>query len=43
MRAIVDRVVDAYGPVVGGIENDVDEIENEVSGVFPMFKRRGWI
>jgi magnesium transporter len=30
MHAILDRVVDDYGPVVAGIENDIDEIENEV-------------
>ena len=28
--AILDRVVDDYAPVVAGIENDIDEIENEV-------------
>jgi magnesium transporter len=31
-HAIVDRIVDDYGPVVAGIENDIDEIENEVFG-----------
>ena len=31
-RAILDRVVDDDGPVVAGIENDIDEIENEVFG-----------
>ena len=30
MHAILDRVVDDYSPVVAGIENDIDEIENEV-------------
>jgi len=30
VHAIVDRVVDDYAPVLTGIENDVDEIENEV-------------
>jgi magnesium transporter len=30
VHAIVDRVVDDYMPVVRGIENDIDEIENEV-------------
>ena len=30
LHAIVDRVVDDYGPVVAGIENDIDEIEDEV-------------
>ena len=26
----MDRVVDDYGPVVAGLENDVDEIEDDV-------------
>lgn len=30
MHAIVDRVVDDYAPVVAGIENDIDEIEDDV-------------
>jgi magnesium transporter len=30
LYAIMDRVVDDYAPVVGGLENDVDEIETEV-------------
>jgi magnesium transporter len=30
VHAIVDRVVDDYGPVVAGVENDIDEIEGEV-------------
>lgn len=30
LHAVIDRVVDDYGPVVGGIENDIDEIEDEV-------------
>jgi magnesium transporter len=32
LHAIIDRVVDGYGPVVAGVENDVDEIEDEVFG-----------
>ena len=28
--AIIDHVVDGYEPVVAGLENDIDEIENEV-------------
>jgi magnesium transporter len=32
LHAIMDRVVDDYAPVVAGIENDVDEIEDEVFG-----------
>lgn len=30
VHAIVDRVVDDYMPVVAGIENDIDEIEDQV-------------
>jgi magnesium transporter len=30
LHAIMDRVVDDYAPVVAGVENDVDEIEDEV-------------
>ncbi len=32
LHAIMDRVVDDYGPVVAGLENDIDEIEDEVFG-----------
>jgi len=32
LHAIMDRVVDDYQPVVAGVENDVDEIEDEVFG-----------
>ena len=32
LHAIMDRVVDDYAPVVAGVENDVDEIEDEVFG-----------
>ena len=32
VHAICDRVVDDYEPVVLGIENDIDEIENELFG-----------
>jgi magnesium transporter len=32
LYAILDRVVDDYGPVVAGLENDIDEIESEVFG-----------
>ncbi|UWF77453.1 MULTISPECIES: magnesium/cobalt transporter CorA [Microbacterium] len=30
LYAIVDEVVDEYGPVVAGLENDIDEIESEL-------------
>jgi magnesium transporter len=33
LHAIMDRVVDDYAPVVAGMENDIDEIEDEVFGV----------
>ena len=40
VHAILDRVVDDYGPVVAGIENDIDEIEDEVFGESPNVSRR---
>lgn len=30
LYAILDQVVDEYGPVVAGVENDVDEIEDQL-------------
>src|ERR671911_3235370 len=30
LHAIMDRVLDDYEPVVSGVENDIDEIEDEV-------------
>jgi magnesium transporter len=33
LHAIMDRVVDDYGPVIAGVEHDIDEIEDEVFGV----------
>ena len=38
--AIVDHVVDGYEPVVAGLENDIDEIENEVFGGSATVSRR---
>ena len=32
LHAIMDRVVDDYAPVIAGVENDIDEIEDEVFG-----------
>jgi magnesium transporter len=32
LHAIMDHVVDGYAPVVAGVENDVDEIEDQVFG-----------
>jgi magnesium transporter len=40
LHAIVDRVVDDYGPVVDGLENDIEEIETEVFGGNPSVSRR---
>ncbi|WP_459644801.1 magnesium and cobalt transport protein CorA [Kineococcus sp. NUM-3379] len=40
LYAILDAVVDGYGPVVAGLENDVDEIETEVFGGDPEVSRR---
>jgi magnesium transporter len=38
--AIVDYVVDGYQPVVAGLENDIDEIEDEVFGGSATVSRR---
>ncbi len=40
LYAVLDEVVDGYGPVVAGLENDVDEIEIEVFGGDPRASRR---
>ena len=41
LYAIVDQVVDEYGPVVAGLENDIDEIENQLfKGGDPAVARR---
>jgi magnesium transporter len=40
LHAIMDRVVDDYAPVVAGVENDIDEIEDEVFGVGADVSRR---
>jgi magnesium transporter len=40
LRAIVERVVGDYGPVVEGLENDIDEIESEVFAGNPGVSRR---
>jgi magnesium transporter len=40
VHAILDRVVDDYAPVVAGVENDIDEIEDEVFGGNPDVSRR---
>ncbi len=40
LYAILDRVVDGYYPVVAGLGNDIDEIENEVFSGDPQVSRR---
>ena len=40
VHAILDRVVDDYGPVVAGLENDIDEIEDDVFDGSPNASRR---
>jgi magnesium transporter len=40
LYAIMDRVVDDYGPVVAGLETDIDEIETEVFGGSAGVSRR---
>ena len=40
LHAIMDRVVDDYGPVVYGLDNDIQEIEEEVFGGRPDVSRR---
>jgi magnesium transporter len=40
LYAILDQVVDEYGPVVAGLENDIDEIEDQVFAGEPAVSRR---
>lgn len=40
LYTIMDRVVEDYGPVIEGLENDIDEIETEVFGGNPGVSRR---
>ncbi|MDQ4047513.1 MAG: magnesium and cobalt transport protein CorA [Actinomycetota bacterium] len=40
LYAILDEVVDQYEPVVLGLENDIDEIEDELFGADPDVARR---
>jgi magnesium transporter len=40
LYAAVDQVVDEYGPVVAGLENDIDEIEDQVFDGDPAVSRR---
>lgn len=40
LYAVLDEVVDGYGPVIAGLENDIDEIENQLFGGEPAVSRR---
>ena len=40
LYAILDQVVDEYGPVMAGLENDIDEIENQLFNGDPKVSRR---
>ncbi|WP_211878778.1 magnesium and cobalt transport protein CorA [Pseudarthrobacter albicanus] len=40
LYAIVDQVVDEYEPVAAGLENDIDEIEDELFAADPGVSRR---
>jgi magnesium transporter len=40
LYAILDKVVDGYAPVVGGLQADIDEIETEVFRGDPRVSRR---
>ena len=40
LYAILDQLVDEYAPVVAGLENDIDEIEDELFDGVPAVSRR---
>ena len=40
LYALLDEVVDDYAPVVAGLENDIDEIEDELFAESPAVSRR---
>jgi len=40
LYAVLDAVVDGYGPVVDGVQHDIDEIETQVFGGDPKVSRR---
>jgi len=40
LYAILDQVVDEYGPVMAGLENDIDEIEDQLFNGDPEVSRR---
>jgi magnesium transporter len=40
LYAVIDQVVDEYLPVVNGLQNDIDEIEDQLFGGDPAVSRR---
>ncbi|RHA38163.1 magnesium and cobalt transport protein CorA [Cellulomonas rhizosphaerae] len=40
LYAVFDQVVDGYGPVIAGLENDIDEIQDQLFGGDPAVSRR---
>jgi magnesium transporter len=40
LYAILDQVVDEYGPVASGLEDDVDQVEDQIFGADPDVSRR---
>lgn len=40
LYAIIDHVVDGYGPVLKGLQNDIDEIEDQIFDRDPEVSRR---
>ncbi len=40
LYAVLDQLVDEYGPVVAGLENDIDEIEDQLFSGDPAVSRR---
>ena len=40
LYAVIEDVVDEYEPVMDGVENDIDEIENQLFGGDPAVSRR---
>jgi magnesium transporter len=40
LYAVLDQLVDEYAPVVAGLENDIDEIENQLFNGDPAVSRR---
>jgi magnesium transporter len=40
LYAVIDQVVDEYVPVISGLQNDIDEIEDQLFGGDPAVSRR---